>query len=476
MAKSLLSMATIGGKPCIGENRFDVIDPATGQAFSSAPLCGQSDLEDAIASATKAQKSWAGSERLRRQALRSCANTIVRNQKSLARLITQEQGKPFAEAQSEVTYAANVFKEYAELEIPSRDLSNSRANRTLLLNKPFGIVGIITPWNFPIGTIAVKLAPALLAGNAVILKPSPHAPLSPLFLGKALNRALPSGILNTLSGFNDLGQHIARHPAIRKLSVTGSTHTGKAVLAEAASEIKSVTLELGGNDPAIVLPDAEVRKIAKDILESSWRNSGQVCSAIKRIYAHESIYEELTEALCEKMADFRVGNGFDINSRIGPLTTRQGKRAAEEMASNAYDAGAAILSYSQQNNPAGYFVSPKIVKNVSHDHTLVREEQFSPLLPVVSYSTIEDAITWANDSNYGLSASVWTSNTQVGFDIASQLECGRIGVNGHRRSSVSAPFGGFKQSGNGRELGIWGLNDMCELQVLNIFDTASSQT
>lgn len=470
MAKSLLSMATIGGKPCLGENRFDVIDPATGEAFSSSPLCGQAELEDAISSAKKAQKSWAASERNRRLALQSCANSIIHNKKELARLITQEQGKPLAEAQTEVAYAAKVFSEYAELEIPSRVLASEGNSRTLLLNRPYGIVGLITPWNFPIGTIAVKLAPALLAGNAVILKPSPHAPLSPLLLGKSLNRVLPSGILNTLSGFNDLGQEIARHPDIRKLSVTGSTQTGKAVLAEAAAEVKSVTLELGGNDPAIVLPDVQPAKIAKELLDSAWRNSGQVCSAIKRIYVHESVYEPLSEALSEEMARFKVGNGFEEDVRIGPLTTKQAKRHAEELVASAYRSGAAILSYPNDCGSAGYFISPKLVKQISHDHALVSEEQFSPVLPIVPYKTIEQAIEWSNDSNYGLSASVWTSNPQIGYDVAAQLECGRVGVNGHRRASVPAPFGGFKQSGNGRELGIWGLSDMCELQVLNVFE------
>lgn len=470
MAKSLLSMATIGGKPCLGENRFDVIDPATGEPFASSPLCGQAELEDAIESSKRAQPAWAASERKRRLALQSCANTITHNQKQLARLITQEQGKPLKEAQSEVAYAATVFKEYAEMEIPSRVLSCGEDHRTLLLNRAYGIVGLITPWNFPIGTIAVKLAPALLAGNAVILKPSPHAPLSPLLFGKALNRALPSGILNTLSGFNDLGQLIARHPDIRKLSVTGSSETGKAVLAEAASEVKSVTLELGGNDPAIVLPDADPTSIASQILASAWRNSGQVCSAIKRVYVHESIYEPFTEALSEEMAHFKVGNGFDEDTRIGPLTTKQCKRHSEDLVSAAYKSGAAILSYPQSHNSNGYFTSPKLIKQISNEHPLVQEEQFSPALPIVAYKNIEQAIEWSNDSNFGLSASIWTSNSQIGYDLAAQLECGRIGVNGHRRSSVSAPFGGFKQSGNGRELGIWGLEDMSELQVLNIFE------
>ncbi|MBK1876950.1 aldehyde dehydrogenase family protein [Pelagicoccus mobilis] len=470
MAKSLLSMATIGGKACLGPDRFDVIDPAVGRMFSSAPLCGETELEEAIASARKAQAKWSSSERNRRLALQACANTIKRNRNDLARLITREQGKPIQEAISEVSYAASIFEEYSKLEIPSRVLSQSEETRTLLLNRPFGIVGLITPWNFPIGTIAVKLAPALLAGNAVILKPSQHAPLSPLFLGKALNRALPSGILNTLSGFDELGAQIARHPAIRKLSVTGSTGTGRAVLSAASQEIKSVTLELGGNDPAIVLPDSDPTQIARELLDASWRNAGQVCSAIKRIYVHETIYESLSETLSIEMAHYKVGNGFADGVRIGPLTTAASKQKSDDYIASAYKSGAAILSYPHESGSTGNFISPKLVKYIAPDHPLVEEEQFSPILPLVSYRSIEEAIVWANRSNYGLSASVWTSNPQIGYDIAAQLECGRVGVNGHRRASASAPFGGFKQSGLGRELGQWGLCEMCETQVVNIFN------
>ncbi|MBC2606518.1 aldehyde dehydrogenase family protein [Pelagicoccus albus] len=470
MRKSLLSMAMIGGRPCIGDERFDVIDPSSGSAFASAPLCGADHLESAVLAAEKAQPAWAKAERARRTALLTCANTILRNRAELARLITKEQGKPLPEAKNEVAYAADVFKTYAEMEIPSKDLSEGNAPRTLLLNRPYGIVGLITPWNFPIATIAVKLAPALLAGNAVILKPSPLAPLSPLHLGKILNRDLPSGIFNCLSGFKDLGEWIARHPKIRKLSVTASIPTGRAVLSEAASEIKSVTLELGGNDPAIVLPDSQPHNIASEILESAWRNAGQVCSAIKRIYVHESRYEELTEVLSAEMANYVVGNGFVEGVRIGPLTTKQSVERVEEMISSAYKSGAAILSYPRTNEDSGFFTTPAIVKDIDSSHPLVSDEQFAPILPIVPYKTIEQAIAWANDSNYGLSASVWTTNPRMGYDVASQLECGRVGVNGHKRATTHAPFGGFKHSGIGRELGTWGLAEMLEHQVVNIFD------
>lgn len=463
-------MATIGGRTQDTEERFEVINPATGCPFATAPLCGAPELAAAVTFSKRAQPQWTQSERNRRGALLACSHAIARKQEELAKLITLEQGKPIAEARSEVAYAAEVFEAYSKMEVPSKDLTNGEKNRTLLLNRPYGIVGLITPWNFPIGTAAVKIAPALLAGNAVILKPSPVAPLSPLLLGRILKDLLPAGILNTLSGDKSLGEQITRHPEIRKLSVTGSIPTGQAILAEAATELKSVTLELGGNDPAILLPDCDPQKIAKDILESAWRNAGQVCSAIKRVYVHESIYQATVSALCLRMADYPVGSGNEPGARIGPLTTEYSKERLTDLVKNAQTEGAQITRSSSPLPEHGYFFAPAIVSEIRPDHPLVLEEQFGPVLPVVPYRNIDQAIEWSNATNYGLSASVWTTCPSVGYDIASKLECGRVGVNGHRRAKASAPFGGFKHSGLGRELGQWGLAEMCESQVVNIFE------
>lgn len=470
MAKSLLSAATIGGRTHHADERFEVIDPATGKAFSSAPLCGKPELSAAVIFAKRAQVEWVKSERNRRAALLACSHAITKHKLELARLITKEQGKPIAESTSEVAYAAEVFADYAAMQVPSSDLSQGAKSRTLLLNRPYGIVGLITPWNFPIGTAAVKLAPALLAGNAVILKPSPIAPLSPLMLGSILKKLLPPGILNTLSGDKSLGEQIARHPQIRKLSVTGSIPTGQAVLSDAAIELKSVTLELGGNDPAIVLPDSEPQKIAASLLDSAWRNAGQVCSAIKRIYVHESRYLELTKTLEREQLKYHTGNGFEKGVRIGPITTEYSRDRLNELIEKARNAGAKIVCTQEDLPQSGYFLAPMIVSEIDPEHPLVQEEQFGPILPIVPYQTIDQAIEWSNATNYGLSASVWTECPSVGYDVASQLECGRVGVNGHRRAKAAAPFGGFKHSGLGRELGTWGLAEMCESQVVNIFE------
>ncbi len=466
----MLSMATIGGRTQDTEERFEVVNPATGEPLTTAPLCGAPELTAAVTFAKRIQPQWALSERNRRATLLACAHTITRRKEELAQLITLEQGKPIAEARSEVEYAVEVFTSYSKMEVPSKDLSNGDHNRTLLLNRPYGIVGLMTPWNFPIGTVAVKLAPALLAGNAVILKPSPIAPLSPLLLGRSLKEILPHGVLNTLSGDKSLGEQITRHPDIRKLSVTGSIPTGRAILTDAAAELKSVTLELGGNDPAIVLPDSDPEKIAKDLLDSAWRNAGQVCSAIKRVYVHESLYKKLTAALSLEMRKYKVGNGLDKGVRIGPLTTKYSLERLTELLDSARESGAKVASNPHSLEGSGYFMSPAIVSDIASDHPLVLEEQFGPILPIVPYKTVDEAIEWSNSTIYGLSASVWTSCPSVGYDVASKLECGRVGVNGHRRGKASAPFGGFKHSGLGRELGTWGLAEMCESQVVNIFE------
>lgn len=463
-------MATIGGRVHEADDRFDVLNPATGELLATAPLCGAPELAAAVTFAKRVQPHWAESERNRRGALLECSRAIAQHLEEIALLITMEQGKPLQEARSEVAYAAEVFAYYAAMEVPSYDLTEEGASRTLLINRPFGIVGLITPWNFPIGTVAVKLAPALLAGNAVILKPSPVAPLSPLLLSRILKGLLPPGIINTLSGDKTLGEQIARHPDIRKLSVTGSIPTGRAILTEAAIELKSVTLELGGNDPAIVLPDSKPSEIAKKLLESAWRNAGQVCSAIKRIYVHESLYGELVDALVSEMKRYKVGSGLDEGVRIGPLSTEYSRTRLLDLVESARLSGAKIASVPHAFSGKGYFVEPMIVYDISPDHTLVLEEQFGPVLPVIAYQTIDQAIEWSNATNYGLSASVWTECPSVGYEVASKLECGRVGVNGHQRAKSPAPFGGFKHSGLGRELGKWGLEEMCESQVVNIFE------
>lgn len=469
MPELLSTSMTIGARSLPGENRYDVLNPATGKAFASAPICSEIQLEAAAQTALDAFTLWQANETNRRNALTRCCQALRRNAEELAVLITKEQGKPLPQSRSEVAYAANQFEQCAKISLRRTLLSARCQSQTLLLQKPFGVVGLITPWNFPIGTAAVKLAPALRMGNSVILKPSPHAPLSVLRMGQILCGCLPSGVLNTISGGDELGALMAAHPQIRKLSVTGSVATGRSVMREAATNVKSLTLELGGNDPAIVMPDAQPHAIAKPILDAAFRNAGQVCSAIKRVYVHESLFPQLLESLRSAARAYCLGNGMLPQTTMGPLTTLKQLRRLRELASEARRVGGVLHSDAPSQEGDGFFFPPTLVTGIDDDHPLVAEEQFGPLLPVLPYEHVDDVIKRANDSPYGLSASVWTSNSERGYEIASQLECGRVGINGHRRGDVPAPFGGVKQSGIGRELGIWGLLEMSESQVVNFF-------
>lgn len=460
---------TIGARSSTGETRFDVVNPATGLAFDSAPICSEIQLEEAVQAALQAFPKWRRSEMARRNALMDCAQAIKRHLEELATLITTEQGKPISEARSEVAYAAGLFEQHASMPIPRTVLGADGPSRTLLVQRPIGVVGLITPWNFPVGTAAVKLAPALLMGNTVVLKPSPLAPLACLQMAKILRRYLPAGTLNAVSGGPELGALIASHPSIPKVSLTGSTGTGKAVMRLAAEELKCLTLELGGNDPAIILPDADPRQVAPCILDAAWRNAGQVCSAIKRVYVHESIAAPLVAALVEKAQAHRLGDGLLSSTTMGPLTTADQLDRMQRFAQAALDSGGAVSPACSPTPDAGYFFAPCIATGLGDAHPLVADEQFGPILPILTYRYIEDAIARSNDSTFGLSASVWTSNPNLGYEVAAQLECGRVGVNGHRRGDVHAPFGGVKRSGIGRELGEWGLLAMSESQVINVF-------
>lgn len=469
MAKDLLSTATIGGRSVPSTDTFDVFDPATSQPFASAPLCSKDQLDEAILVAEKAQVSWANSEIARRNALVNCAERMREASEQLATLITREQGKPIEEARSEVAYSITQFEQYAAMQIPSTVLSRDNRARTLLLQRPFGVVGLITPWNFPVGTASVKIAPALLAGNTVILKPSPVAPLAALFLGNILKQVLPPGVFNTLSGGPQLGIAMTEHPRIRKLSLTGSTETGKRLLASAAKEVKSVTLELGGNDPAIVLPDAPVDTVVSRVLDAAWRNTGQVCSAIKRVYVHDSIFDSFLKSLLSQVNQYTIGPGIVPGHRLGPLTLPNQPERLEYLVQLVNDSGGKIHRLDTTLPSSGHFFAPCIATEITHEHSLVQSEQFGPILPILRYSSIEQAIECANDSPFGLSASVWTANPNIGYEIGAQLECGRVGVNGHKRADSPAPFGGFKHSGIGRELGVWGLLEMTQSQVVNFF-------
>jgi acyl-CoA reductase-like NAD-dependent aldehyde dehydrogenase len=329
------------------------------------------------------------------------------------------------------------------------------------------VVAAITPWNFPVATLVMKLGPALLTGNTVVAKPSPFTPLSSLALGAALRGAVPAGVLNVLGGSDEVGAWLTAHPAVRKISFTGSVPTGKKIMRAAADDLKRVTLELGGNDPAIVLPDVDPAKVAPRLFWGAFANSGQVCVAIKRLYVHEDVYRSVLSALTDLAKQVKLGSGLEPDTQLGPINNAPQFARVQELVEDARRQGGTVVAGGAPLAQPGYFYPPTIVTDVGEGVRLVDEEQFGTALPVIPYRDLDDALAQANRTHYGLGGSVWTGDASRGEAIAERLECGTAWVNQHMSLNAKTPFGGMKWSGLGRENGKWGLEEFCELQVVN---------
>ncbi len=459
---------TIDGKSVAGERSFGVINPATGKVFEQAPDCTKAQLDLAMEAAQRAFRAWSRDEAKRRQVLRDCAQAVKKNMADLARVLTQEQGKPLGRATEEVIGAAVWFDFTAALQIPIEVVSDDENTRVEVRRRPYGVVGAITPWNYPVLLAVWKIAPALLAGNTLVLKPSPFTPLSSLRLGEILRDVIPAGVFNVVSGGNELGQWVSEHPAVRKISFTGSVATGKKIAAAAAPDLKRVTLELGGNDPAIVLKDVDPKQVAQKLFWGAFMNSGQVCSAIKRLYVEEEVYQPILRELAEIAKTVKVGDGLDPSSQLGPINNKPQFERVTELVEDARRQGAKIVTGGHRIGSEGYFFEPTLLTEVSEDVRIVAEEQFGPALPILPFRSVDEAIERANATHFGLSGSVWTNDVKRGAEIASRLECGTGWVNQHLAIRPDAPFGGAKWSGVGVENGPWGLLGFTELQVINV--------
>lgn len=459
---------TIDGKAVTGESTFGVVNPATGEVFAQAPDCSKAQLDTVMDAARQAQRSWRKDEAKRRQTLLDCAEAVKAHAGELAQVLTREQGKPLPKAMEEVIGAAVWFQVTAGLQIPVDVVSAGPDVRVEVRRKPYGVVGAITPWNFPLLLAVWKIAPALLAGNAIVVKPSPFTPLSTLELGRILRGIVPAGVLNTISGGDQLGGWVSEHPAVRKISFTGSVATGKKVSIAAAPDLKRVTLELGGNDAAIVLDDVDPKQVAPRLFWGAFENCGQVCSAIKRLYVAEAIYEPLVEEMAKIASGVKVGNGLDQGVQVGPINNRPQFQRVRELVEDARKHGAKFVTGGAPLGDRGYFFQPTIVTGIADGVRLVDEEQFGPALPIVPYRRVEDAIERANATHFGLSGSVWSRDVERATEIVSQLECGTGWVNQHLAIRPDAPFGGCKWSGIGYENGPWGLAAFTELQTINV--------
>ncbi|MGZ3411614.1 MAG: aldehyde dehydrogenase family protein [Xanthobacteraceae bacterium] len=461
---------TIDGKSEKSEGSFEVVNPATAAAFASCPDASRAQLDRAIAAARTAFHDWSRkSFSDRRRVLHKFADRVRDYADELARVITLEQGKPLSNSQREVAGTANSLELMANLKVKDQVLRNDAKNVITLSYKPLGVVGAITPWNVPVGLAAHKIAQGLIAGNTMVLKPSPYTPLSTLLLGEMSQDILPPGVFNVLAGGNDLGQWLVEHPGIDKVSFTGSVATGKRVMASASGTLKRVTLELGGNDPAILLDDADFEVMTPKIFGAAFANCGQVCMAIKRVYVPENHYDRVCNSLAEMAKNYRVGDGFEAGVQMGPLQNKmQFDKVLDVLEDTKRQPGVRILAGGHPLNRPGYFLEPTIVADIGDDTRLVREEQFGPIVPILKYRDIDDAVARANDTRMGLCASVWTKDLQKGAEVASRLEAGTVWVNHHLGSEADIPFGGFKESGVGREHGVMGLQSYMEPQVLNV--------
>ena len=459
---------TIAGEAIVGSEQFGVINPATGKVFASAPECSPPQLDAAMEAAAEVFESWKLDESARRTALVKCSAVIKSAIGDLAPMLTREQGKPLSRSIVELKGAAKWFDYTARLEIPREVALDNDYVHVEVRRRPHGVVAAITPWNYPVSLAVWKIAPALLAGNTVVLKPSPFTPLATLKLGQLLQDVLPAGVLNVVSGGDELGAWMTKHPLVRKISFTGSVATGKLVAAAAAPDLKRVTLELGGNDPAIVLSDVDPVSVATRVFWGALENCGQVCSAIKRVYVPSEKYESFLEAMAHVALKARVGDGFDEAPQIGPVNNEPQFQRITELVDDARRHGARIVAGGGRVGNHGYFYQPTVVADVGDGTRLVDEEQFGPVIPVVPYESVDDAIACANATHFGLSGSVWSSDVTRATEIAEQLECGTAWVNQHLNVLPHAPFGGAKWSGIGVENGPWGLLGFTEIQTVNV--------
>ena len=458
-----------GGQAQTAAKRFNVLNPSTGKVVAAAPDATLDDLNRAVAAAKAAFASWSQKSDAELQA--ACEQVVAKmgeHAEELATLITLEQGKPLNGLGSRWELGgAQAWGGYtAGLKLLPKLLQDDAMGRVELHRKPLGVVGSITPWNFPVMIAIWHIMPALRTGNTVVIKPSPYTPLSTLRLVELMNEVLPPGVVNAISGQDNevsLGGAMAAHPDIRKIVFTGSCATGQKVMQSAAATMKRLTLELGGNDAGIVLPDVDPAAITEQLFWGAFINNGQTCAAMKRLYVHEKVYDAVCESLVEFAKKIPVGDGMDEGSILGPVQNQMQFNKVSRLVAESAPRGKVLLG----GKPGeGLFFPPTIIGGLNNGDPLVDEEQFGPALPIIRYTNLEDVIRAANDSPNGLGGSVWTSDIEAGRKLASRIESGSVWINKHGMIQPNAPFGGVKQSGLGVEFTEDGMAEYTDIQVV----------
>ncbi|BAL27400.1 aldehyde dehydrogenase family protein [Azoarcus sp. KH32C] len=464
----------IDGLPVKAESTFDVINPASGQAFARVQAGGPAHVDQAVAAARAAFPGWSRtSDKHRQDLLHALGVALEEEMPALMELVTKESGKPLGGlngigAGMEVGGAIAWTHVTADLELPVEVIQDNDEARIEVHRKPLGVVASITPWNWPLMIAIWHVIPALRAGNTVVIKPSGLTPTATIRFVELANRILPPGVLNIVTGESGVGSAIARHPDINKIVFTGSTPTGKNIMQNAAGNLKRLTLELGGNDAGIVLPDVDPKVVAPKLFGVGFHNNGQTCACLKRLYVHDSIYEELVGELARIARDTIVGDGLVEGTQLGPVQNKTQMDFVHELVEDARANGARILSGGKARAGNGYFYEPTVIADAKDGMRVVDEEQFGPVLPVIRYSDIDEVIARANANENGLGGSIWSNDRTKAAALALQLECGTAWVNEHGAIQPDAPFGGVKQSGLGVEFGRYGLEEYTSIQTLKI--------
>jgi len=452
-------LMTIDGKSVGASRQLESFNPATKKAFARFPDASREQLDEAVESARKSFRIWSGAPLADRQhAVAAIGEAIAENAEDLMALLTREQGKPRAGAEWEILGSAAWCAEIAKQSLPDELVEETDDRRVITRFSPLGVVGGITPWNFPVLLAIWKIAPALVTGNCIVVKPSPFTPLCTLKLGELCQSILPPGVFNVVSGGDDLGKWMTAHPGINKIAFTGHTDTGKHVMRSAADNLKRLTLELGGNDPAVVLPDVDPVALAPELFWGAFQNNAQFCNSIKRVYIHEAVYDQVRNALVEFAKGIQVGDGADEGTDLGPIQNlpqfEKVNEYIDDCAANGYTFA---LGGEVDRGAKGWFIPITLVDNPPENSRIVTEEPFGPILPLLKWSDEEDVVQRANDTRYGLGASVWGRDLEAVQRIGSRLDAGTVWLNEIHQYSPYQAFGGHKESGIGCENSLHGL-------------------
>lgn len=449
-----------------------VTNPANGQKIGSVPSLNKTEVSQVINQAENAFQSWKLKTAKERAAiLKRFYDLIIENKKDLALLMTLEQGKPIAESEGEIVYAASFIEWFAEEGkriygdiIPTHDVQR----RILVLKQPIGVVAAITPWNFPSAMITRKCGPALAAGCSIIIKPAAETPYSALALAVLAEEAgIPAGVFNVVTGSaKEIGEEFTTNPKVRKISFTGSTEIGKLLQKQSADTLKKLSLELGGHAPFIVFDDADIEAAVQGAMLSKYRNSGQTCVCTNRFYVHDSVYDEFVSQFTAAVQGLKVGSGFDSGVEQGPLINNEAVEKVEEHVADAKSKGGDVVVGGKKHDLGGLFFEPTVVTNVTNNMQMAKEETFGPVAPIIRFTDEKEVISLANDSIYGLAAYFYGQNMPRIWRVAEALEYGIVGVNVGIISTEVAPFGGVKQSGMGREGSKYGIEDYLEIKYL----------